>query len=80
MSITKRVYIWKVVDPAMQETFETFLREFVKEYQDADDTELLVRELANSLAFEVEKGIREGIREGIRKRNELLMKGDQTCQ
>ena len=58
------------------ETFETFLREFVKEYQDADDTESLVRELANSLAFEVEKGIREG----IRKRNELLMKGDQTCQ
>ena len=76
MSITKRVYIWKAVDPAMQETFETFLREFVKEYQDADDTESLVREQANSLAFAVEKGIREG----IRKRNELLMKGDQTCQ
>ena len=74
MSMTKRVYIWKSVDPATQEAFETFLRAFVEEYQDADDTESLVREQANSLAFAVEKGIREG----IRKSNERLMKGDQT--
>ena len=59
MSMTKRVYIWESVDPAMQEACETFLREFVKEYQDADDTESLVREQANSLAHAVEKGIRK---------------------
>ena len=56
------------------ETFETFLREFVKEYQDADDTESLVREQANSLALAVENGIRKG----VQKSNEALMKGDQT--
>ena len=54
----------------MQETFETFLRNFVEKYQDADDTESLVREQANSLALAVENG--------IRKSNEPLMKGDQT--
>ena len=74
MSMTKRVYIWKTVDPAMQEACETLLREFVKEYQDADDTESLVREQANALALALEKGIRKG----IRKSNEPLMKGDQT--
>ena len=58
----------------MQEAFETFLRDFVAKYQDADDTESLVREKANSLAFAVELGVREG----IRKSNEALMKGDQT--
>ena len=72
--MTKRVYIWKAVVPAMQETFEIFLREFVKEYQDADDTESLVREQANSLALAVENGIRKG----VRKSNEPLMNGDQT--
>ena len=65
-----RVCIWESVDPAMQEACETFLREFVKEYQDADDTESLVREQASSLVFAIEKG--------IRKSNEALMKGDQT--
>ena len=74
MSMTKRVYIWKSADPAIQEACETFLREFVEEYQDTDDTESLVREKANSLAFAVEFGIRKG----IRKSNEALMKGDQT--
>ena len=74
MSMTKRAYIWKAVDPAMQETFETFLREFVEKYQDADDTESLVREQANSLALAVENGNRKG----VRKSNEPLMKGDQT--
>ena len=64
--MTKRVYIWKAVDPAMQETCETFLRDFVGKYQDADDTESLVREQANSLAHAVEKG--------IRKSNEALMR------
>ena len=72
--MTKRAYIWKAIDPAMQEACETILREFVKEYQDADDTESLVREQANSLAFAVEKGVRKG----VRKSNEPLMKGDQT--
>ena len=72
--MTKRAYIWKAVVPAMQETFEIFLREFVKEYQDADDTESLVREQANSLALAVENGIRKG----VRKSNEPLMNGDQT--
>ena len=72
--MTKRVYIWESVEPAMQEVFETFLNKFSEEYQDADDTESLVREQANSLAFAVENGIRKG----IRKSNEALMKGDQT--
>ena len=72
--MTKRVYIWASVEPVMQETFETFLRNFVEKYQDADDTESLVREQANSLAFAVELGIRKG----IRKSNEVLMNGDQT--
>ena len=72
--MTKRVYIWKAVDPAMQEAFETFLRDFVEKYQDADDTESLVREQANSLALAVENGIRKG----VRKSNEPLMNGDQT--
>ena len=72
--MTKRVYIWESVEPAMQEAFETFLNKFSEEYQDADDTESLVREKANSLAFAVEYGIRKG----IRKSNEALMKGDQT--
>ena len=58
----------------MQEAFETFLRDFVEKYQDADDTESLVREQANSLALAVENGIRKG----VRKSNEPLMKGDQT--
>ena len=52
------------------ETDETFLREFVKEYQDADDTESLVREQANSLALAVESGIRKG----ILKSTEALMR------
>ena len=72
--MTKRVYIWKSVEPVMQETFEIFLRDFVEKYQDADDTESLVREQANSLALAVENGIRKG----VRKSNERLMKGDQT--
>ena len=72
--MTKRAYIWKAVAPAMQEAFETLLRDFVEKYQDADDTESLVREQANSLAFAVENGIRKG----VRKSNEPLMKGDQT--
>ena len=79
--MTKRVYIWKSVDPAIQETCETVLREFVEEYQDTDDTESLVREKANSLAFAVELGIRksnEALMKEIRKSNEPLMKGDQT--
>ena len=70
MSMTKRVYIWESVDPAMQEACETFLREFVKECQDADDTESLVREQASSLALAVELGIRKA----IRKSNEALMR------
>ena len=72
--MTKRVYILESVEPVMQEAFETFLRDFVEKYQDADDTESLVREQANSLALAVENGIRKG----IRKSNEPLMKGDQT--
>ena len=72
--MTKRVYIWESVEPDMQEAFETFLNKFSGEYQDADDTESLVREKANSLAFAVENGIQKG----IRKSNEALMKGDQT--
>ena len=72
--MTKRVYILESVEPVMQEAFETFLRDFVEKYQDADDTESLVREQANSLALAVENGIRKG----VRKSNELLMKGDQT--
>ena len=74
MPITKRVYILESVEPVMQEAFETFLRDFVEKYQDADDTESLVREQANSLALAVENGIRKG----VRKSNEPLMKGDQT--
>ena len=72
--MTKRVYILESVEPVMQEAFETFLRDFVEKYQDADDTESLVREQANSLALAVENGIRKG----VRKSNEPLMKGDQT--
>ena len=72
--MTKRVYIWESVEPVLQEAFEIFLRDFVEKYQDADDTESLVREQANSLALAVENGIRKG----VRKSNELLMKGDQT--
>ena len=60
--MTKRVYIWESVEPVMQEAFETFLRDFVEKYQDADDTESLVREKANSLALAVDLGIRKGIR------------------
>lgn len=74
VSMTKRVYIWESVEPVMQEAFETFLRDFVEKYQDADDTESLVREQANSLALAVENGIRKG----VRKSNGPLMKGDQT--
>ena len=68
--MTKRVYIWKSAQLNLEEACETFLREFVEEYQDADDTESLVREQANSLALAVDLGIRKG----MRKSTEALMR------